>query len=37
VHKCIVGPASGRFRRHDQSVIDADFAELLRWLRLALT
>ena len=29
--------ASGRFRQHDQSVIDADFAELLRWLRHALT
>ena len=28
--------ASGRFRQHDQSVIDADFAELLRWLRRAL-
>ncbi len=28
--------ASGRFRCHDQAVIDADFAELLRWLRLAL-
>jgi hypothetical protein len=28
--------ASGRFRQHDQSVIDADFAELLRWLRLVL-
>jgi AcrR family transcriptional regulator len=28
--------AAGRFRQHDQSVIDADFAELLRWLRLAL-
>ncbi len=28
--------ASGRFRHHEQSVIDADFAELLRWLRLAL-
>jgi AcrR family transcriptional regulator len=26
--------AAGRFRQHDQSVIDADFAELLRWLRL---
>jgi hypothetical protein len=26
--------AVGRFRQHDQSVIDADFAELLRWLRL---
>ena len=29
--------ASGRFRQHDQSVIDADFAELLRWLRRALS
>ncbi len=29
--------ASGRFRQHDQSVIDADFAELLRWLRHALS
>jgi len=28
--------AAGRFRQHDQSVVDADFAELLRWLRLAL-
>jgi len=28
--------ASGRFRQHDRSVIDADFAELLRWLRLVL-
>ena len=28
--------ASGRFRQHEQSVIDADFAELLRWLRLVL-
>jgi len=27
--------ASGRFRQHDQSVLDADFAELLRWLRRA--
>ena len=26
--------AGGQFRQHDQSVIDADFAELLRWLRL---
>jgi AcrR family transcriptional regulator len=24
--------AAGRFRRHDQAEIDADFAELLRWL-----
>jgi len=28
--------AAGHFRQHDQSVIDADFAELLRWLRLSL-
>jgi len=28
--------ASGRFRQHPQPVIDADFAELLRWLRLPL-
>jgi AcrR family transcriptional regulator len=28
--------AAGRFRQHDQSVIDADFAELLRWVRLLL-
>ena len=28
--------AARRFRQHDQSVIDADFAELLRWLRLSL-
>ena len=28
--------AAGRFRHHDQSVIDEDFAELLRWLRLVL-
>jgi AcrR family transcriptional regulator len=28
--------AAGRFRQHEQSVVDADFAELLRWLRLAL-
>src|SRR5580704_13409475 len=28
---------SGRFRSHGQAVIDADFTELLRWLRLALT
>jgi len=28
--------AAGRFRDHDQDVLDADFAELLRWLRLAL-
>jgi AcrR family transcriptional regulator len=28
--------AAGRFREHDQSVIDADFAELIRWLRLPL-
>lgn len=29
--------AAGRFTAHDKAVIDADFAELLRWLRLALT
>jgi AcrR family transcriptional regulator len=28
--------AAGRFRQHDQAVIDEDFAELLRWLRLVL-
>lgn len=28
--------AAGRFRQHDQPVIDQDFAELLRWLRLPL-
>ena len=28
--------AAGRFRHHDQSVIDEDFAELLRWFRLVL-
>jgi AcrR family transcriptional regulator len=28
--------AAGRFRDHDEDVLDADFAELLRWLRLAL-
>lgn len=28
--------AAGRFRQHDQSVIDADFAELIRWLRALL-
>ncbi len=32
-----VSEAAGRFGQHDQSVIDADFAELLRWLRLSLT
>ena len=31
-----VSEAAGRFGQHDQSVIDADFAELLRWLRRAL-
>ena len=31
-----VSEAAGRFRQHEESVIDADFAELLRWLRLAL-
>lgn len=29
--------AAGRFAAHDKAVIDADFAELLRWLRLAVT
>jgi AcrR family transcriptional regulator len=28
--------AAGRFRQHDQAVIDEDFAALLRWLRLVL-
>jgi hypothetical protein len=28
--------AAGRFGQHDQPVIDEDFAELLRWLRLCL-
>jgi AcrR family transcriptional regulator len=27
--------AAGRFSHHDQAVLDEDFAELLRWLRLA--
>lgn len=27
---------TGRFRQHDQAVLDRDFAELLRWLRLGL-
>jgi AcrR family transcriptional regulator len=31
-----VSEAAGRFRQHDQAVIDEDFAELLRWLRLVL-
>lgn len=31
-----VSEAAGRFRHHDQAVVDEDFAELLRWLRLAL-
>jgi AcrR family transcriptional regulator len=31
-----VSEVTGRFGQHDQSVVDADFAELLRWLRLAL-
>jgi AcrR family transcriptional regulator len=31
-----VSEAAGRFGHHDQSVIDEDFAELLRWLRRAL-
>jgi AcrR family transcriptional regulator len=29
--------AAGRFAAHDKAAIDADFTELLRWLRLALT
>ena len=29
--------AAGRFRQHEQAVLDQDFAELLRWLHLALT
>jgi AcrR family transcriptional regulator len=32
-----VSEAAGRFRMHTQDVIDADFAELLRWLLLALS
>jgi AcrR family transcriptional regulator len=28
--------AAGRFRRHDQAVIDEDFAELQRWIRRLL-
>ena len=32
-----VSEAAGRFAGHDQEVTDADFTELLRWLRLALT
>ena len=28
--------AAGRFRQHDQAVVDEDWAELLRWLRGAL-
>jgi AcrR family transcriptional regulator len=28
--------AAGRFRQHTQAVLDEDFAELLRWLRLVL-
>ena len=31
-----VSEATGRFRHHDQAVVDTGFAELLRWLRLAL-
>jgi AcrR family transcriptional regulator len=31
-----VSEAAGRFRMHAQNVIDADFAELLRWLLLSL-
>jgi AcrR family transcriptional regulator len=29
--------AAGRFRQHDQAVLDQDFAELLQWLHVALT
>jgi len=32
-----VSEAAGRFAGHDEAVIDADFTELLRWLRLAIT
>jgi AcrR family transcriptional regulator len=31
-----ISEATGRFRHHDQAVIDEDFAELLRWLRRIL-
>jgi AcrR family transcriptional regulator len=31
-----VSEAAGRFRGHDQAVIDADFAELQQWLRQLL-
>lgn len=31
-----VSEATGRFRQHDQAVVDADWTELLRWLRVAL-
>lgn len=31
-----VSEATGRFRRHDQAVIDEDFAELQRWMRRLL-
>jgi AcrR family transcriptional regulator len=31
-----VSEAAGRFRGHDQAVIDADFAELQQWLRCLL-
>ena len=31
-----VSEAAGRFRRHDQAVIDADFVELQQWLRRLL-
>jgi len=31
-----VSEATGRFSRHDQAAIDADFAELQRWLRQLL-
>ena len=32
-----VSEAAGRFRHHAQTVIDEDFAVLLRWLRLAIS
>jgi len=31
-----VSEVTGRFRQHDKAVVDTDFAELLRWLRLAI-
>lgn len=27
---------AGRFRQRDQEIIDEDFAELMRWLKLAV-